>query len=57
MSDEYDINYKSREEAIMTKEKLLVPMERVKARLEFLREYKNAVRKAEVQYVGEDAKP
>ncbi len=56
MSDEYDINYTSREEAILGKEKLLVPMERVKARLEFLREYKNAVRRTEQQYVGEDAK-
>jgi len=56
MSDEYDINYKSRQEAIMDKEKLLVPMERVKERLQFLREYKNAVRKADVQYVGEEAK-
>ncbi|MCS7013137.1 MAG: NADH-quinone oxidoreductase subunit I [Chloroherpetonaceae bacterium] len=54
MSDEYDITYHSRESAILTKEQLLVPMERVKARLEFLRQYKNAVRRAEDQVVGEE---
>ncbi|MFN3385021.1 MAG: NuoI/complex I 23 kDa subunit family protein [Candidatus Thermochlorobacter sp.] len=55
MSDEYDITYHSRENAIMDKQKLLVPMERVKARLEFLRQYKNSVRRFEDQVVGEDA--
>lgn len=55
MSDEYDFTYHSRESAILSKEQLLVPIERVKARLEFLRQYKNAVRRAEDQVVGEDA--
>lgn len=55
MSDEYDITYHSRENAIMDKQKLLVPMEKVKDRLEFLRQYKNSVRRAEDQVVGEDA--
>lgn len=55
MSDEYDLTYHSRESAILSKEQLLVPIERVKARLEFLRQYKNAVRRAEDQVVGEDA--
>jgi hypothetical protein len=31
-------------------------MEKVKDRLEFLRKYKNSVRRAEDQVVGEDAK-
>jgi NADH-quinone oxidoreductase subunit I len=56
MSDEYDITYHTRQKAIMDKQQLLVPLEKVQARLDFLREYKNAVRNAAEQAVGEDAK-
>lgn len=49
MSEEYDITYFSRENAIMDKSKLIVPMEKVKSRLEFLREYKNKIRNPEAQ--------
>jgi NADH-quinone oxidoreductase subunit I len=56
MSDEYDITYKSRGAAIMDKEKLLVPMARVQARLDYLRDFRNSVRPAGEQYAGEEAK-
>ncbi|MBC8042259.1 MAG: NADH-quinone oxidoreductase subunit I [Rhizobacter sp.] len=45
MSKEYDITYFSRESAIMDKQKLLVPAESVKDRLDFLRKFKNDIRK------------
>lgn len=41
MSKDYDIVFESREEAIYDKERLLVPKEDLKERLEFLRKYKN----------------
>lgn len=41
MSKDYDIVFESREEAIYDKERLLVPKEDLKERLDFLREYKN----------------
>jgi NADH-quinone oxidoreductase subunit I len=41
MSKDYDIVFESREEAIYGKERLLVPKEDLKERLDFLREYKN----------------
>ncbi len=41
MSPEYDFVFTSRAEAIMTKEKLLVPKEKLKERLEFLAKYRN----------------
>lgn len=41
MSKDYDIVFESREEAIYDKERLLVPKEDLKERLNFLREYKN----------------
>ncbi|MDX2129164.1 MAG: NADH-quinone oxidoreductase subunit I [Chloroherpetonaceae bacterium] len=49
MSDEYDITYHHRKDAIMDKQKLVVPMEKVKDRLDFLRMFKNQVRKTEDQ--------
>jgi NADH-quinone oxidoreductase subunit I len=41
MSKDYDITFQSREAAIFDKEKLLVPKEDLKERLDYLREYKN----------------
>ncbi len=41
MSKDYDLVYHSRGEAIYDKEKLLVPKEELKDRLDFLKEYKN----------------
>lgn len=41
MSKEYDLTFQSRDEAIFGLEKLLVPAERLKDRLEWLRQYKN----------------
>ena len=41
MSKDYDIVFESREEAVYDKERLLVPKEDLKERLDFLREYKN----------------
>ncbi|NTV46228.1 MAG: 4Fe-4S binding protein, partial [Chlorobiales bacterium] len=49
MSDEYDITFNTRENAIFGKEQLLVPAQKVEARLKFLREYKNSIRKPEDQ--------
>jgi len=42
MSKDYDIVFESREEAIYDKERLLVPKEDLKERLDFLREYRNS---------------
>ncbi len=42
MSKDYDIVFESREEAVYDKERLLVPKEDLKDRLDFLREYKNS---------------
>lgn len=41
MSPEYDFVFTSREEAIMDKSKLLIPKEKLQARLEFLAKYRN----------------
>lgn len=41
MSKDYDLVYHSRGDAIYDKEKLLVPKEELKERLDFLKEYKN----------------
>ncbi|MEX0685957.1 MAG: NADH-quinone oxidoreductase subunit I [Balneolales bacterium] len=41
MSQDYDIVFENREEAIYDKSRLLVPKEELKERLDFLREYKN----------------
>lgn len=41
MSKDYDIVFESREEAIYGKDRLLVPKEDLKERLDFLRNYKN----------------
>lgn len=41
MSKDYDIVFQSREEAIYDKEKLMVPKEDLKERLDYLREYRN----------------
>lgn len=41
MSKDYDITFQSREEAVFDKEKLLMPKEDLKERLDYLREYKN----------------
>lgn len=41
MSKDYDIVFESREEAIYDKERLLVPKEDLKDRLDFLKEYRN----------------
>lgn len=41
MSKDYDIVFESREEAVYDKQRLLVPKEDLKERLEFLREYRN----------------
>ncbi|MEX0720830.1 MAG: NADH-quinone oxidoreductase subunit I [Balneolaceae bacterium] len=41
MSKDYDIVFESREEAIYDKERLLVPKEDLKERLDFLKNYKN----------------
>jgi NADH-quinone oxidoreductase subunit I len=49
MSKEYDITFKSREAAIMGKDKLLVPKAQVQDRLDFLRNFKNSIRKADEQ--------
>ncbi len=49
MSDEYDITYDTRNGAIMDKSQLIVPIEKVKPRLDFLREYKNKIRNPEDQ--------
>lgn len=40
MSKDYDIVFTSQEEAIIGKEELLVPVEKLQDRLEFLRQYK-----------------
>ena len=37
MSKEYEMTFRSQEEAIYGKEKLLIPAEQLKERLEFLR--------------------
>lgn len=42
MSKDYDIVFESREEAVYDKERLLVPKEDLKDRLDFLREYRNS---------------
>jgi NADH-quinone oxidoreductase subunit I len=49
MSDEYDITFNTRKSAIFGKEQLLVPVEKVQERLNFLRAYKNTIRKPEDQ--------
>ncbi|HKJ31621.1 MAG TPA: NADH-quinone oxidoreductase subunit I [Balneolales bacterium] len=41
MSKDFDLVFESREDAIYDKERLLVPKEDLKERLDFLREYKN----------------
>lgn len=41
MSKDYDIVFESREEAVYDKERLLVPKEDLRERLDFLREYRN----------------
>ncbi|HKJ47127.1 MAG TPA: NADH-quinone oxidoreductase subunit I [Balneolales bacterium] len=41
MSKDFDLVFESREEAIYDKERLLVPKEDLKERLDFLRDYKN----------------
>lgn len=41
MSKDYDITFKSREEAVFGKDRLLIPKEDLKERLDYLREYKN----------------
>ena len=40
MSKDYDIVFTNQEEAILGKEDLLVPVEKLQDRLEFLRQYK-----------------
>jgi NADH-quinone oxidoreductase subunit I len=40
MSDEYELVFTNQDEAVFGKDKLLVPKEKLKKRLEFLREYK-----------------
>lgn len=40
MSDEYELVFSSQEEAIFGKDKLLVPIEKVQKRIEFLEEYR-----------------
>lgn len=40
MSDEYELVFSSQDEAIFGKDKLLMPKEKLKKRLEFLREYR-----------------
>lgn len=42
MSPEYDITFESREDAVFGKDRLLVPKEELKGRLDYLRAYKNA---------------
>jgi NADH-quinone oxidoreductase subunit I len=41
MSQDYDIVFESREDAVYAKDRLLVPKEELATRLEYLREYKN----------------
>ncbi len=41
MSKEYDLTFQSRDEAIFGLDRLLVPRERLKDRLDYLRDYKN----------------
>jgi NADH-quinone oxidoreductase subunit I len=41
MSKDYDITFQSREDAVYGKDRLLVPKEDLKERLDYLREYKN----------------
>jgi len=41
MSKDYDITFQSREDAVYAKDRLLVPKEDLKERLDYLREYKN----------------
>jgi NADH-quinone oxidoreductase subunit I len=41
MSKEFDLVFESREDAIYDKERLLIPKEDLKERLDFLRDYKN----------------
>ena len=40
MSKDYELVFQSQEEAIMDKERLLIPMSRLQDRLEFLRQYR-----------------
>jgi len=41
MSQDYDIVFESREDAVYAKDRLLVPKEELSTRLDYLREYKN----------------
>lgn len=41
MSKDYDITFQNREDAVYAKDRLLVPKEDLKERLDYLREYKN----------------
>src|SRR5690606_26294090 len=41
MSQDYDIVFESREDAVYGKDRLLVPKEELTTRLDYLREYKN----------------
>ena len=41
MSKDFDITFQSREDAVYAKDRLLVPKEDLKERLDYLREYKN----------------
>lgn len=49
MSKEYDITYTSRKSAIMDKEKLMISHGDAKDRLDFLRKFKNDIRKESEQ--------
>ena len=40
MSEEYELVFSSQEEAVYGKDKLLVPKEKLKKRLDFLQEYR-----------------
>lgn len=54
MSSEYDFVFTSREEAIMDKSKLLVPKEKLQARLEFLKTYRNPNYSKNYQFLKEN---
>lgn len=41
MSKDYDITFQNREDAVFAKDRLLIPKEDLKERLDYLREYKN----------------
>lgn len=41
MSKDYDITFQNREDAVYAKDRLLIPKEDLKERLDYLREYKN----------------